>query len=110
MDPDTMSEKELRGALKKLLAEPADVIHEDKPARSADHPTMKPVALMARLVFNSTHAGDTVMDLFGGSGSTLVACEQIGRRCAMMERDPVYCDVIIKRWENLTGRTAERIA
>ena len=110
MDPDTMSEKELRGALKKLLAEPADVIHEDKPARSADHPTMKPVALMARLVFNSTHAGDTVMDLFGGSGSTLVACEQIGRRCAMMELDPVYCDVIIKRWENLTGRTAERIA
>lgn len=110
MDPDTMSERELRGALKKLLAEPADVIREDKPARSADHPTMKPVALMARLVFNSTHAGDTVMDLFGGSGSTLVACEQIGRRCAMMELDPVYCDVIIKRWENLTGRTAERIA
>lgn len=111
LDIEAMSEKDLRALLKKIITEnPSDVIHENKPARSADHPTMKPVGLMARLIFNSTHAGDTVMDLFGGSGSTLAACEQLHRRCAMMELDPVYCDVIIKRWENLTGKKAERIA
>jgi site-specific DNA-methyltransferase (adenine-specific) len=111
LDIEGMSERQAKDTLKKMLAEyPSDVIHEDKPARSADHPTMKPVALMARQVFNSTHAGDIVLDPFGGSGSTLAACEQIGRRCAIMELDPVYCDVIIKRWENLTGRTAERVA
>ena len=110
LDIEGMSERQAKDTLKKMLAEyPSDVIHEDKPARSADHPTMKPVALMARQIFNSTHAGDIVLDPFGGSGSTLAACEQIHRRCAIMELDPVYCDVIIKRWENLTGRTAERL-
>ena len=110
LDIENMSERELRATLKKMLAEPSDVINEAKPARNAEHPTMKPVPLMARLIFNSTHAGDTVLDLFGGSGSTLAACEQLHRRCAIMELDPVYCDVIIKRWENLTGKTAERVA
>lgn len=111
LDIESMSEREAKDTLKRIFAEhPSDIIHEDKPARSADHPTMKPVALIARQVFNSTHAGDIVLDPFGGSGSTLAACEQIGRRCAIMELDPVYCDVIIKRWENLTGRTAERLA
>lgn len=109
LDIENMSERELKATLKKMLAEPSDVINEAKPARNAEHPTMKPVPLMARLIFNSTHAGDTVLDLFGGSGSTLAACEQLHRRCAMMELDPVYCDVIIKRWENLTGKTAERV-
>ena len=85
------------------------VINEDKPARSAEHPTMKPVKLLARLIRNSTHPGDSVLDPFGGSGSTLIACEQLGRVCYTMELDPRYCDVIIDRWEKLTGQKAERL-
>lgn len=73
------------------------------------HPTQKPVALSARAIRSSTDFGDTVLDLFGGSGSTLIACEQMNRNCRMMELDPKYCDVIIKRWENLTGKRAELI-
>ena len=73
------------------------------------HPTQKPIALAARACKNSTKEGDVVLDLFGGSGSTLVACEQVGRRCLMMELDPRYCDVIVKRWEAYTGQTAVKI-
>ena len=82
------------------------VIHEDKPLRSAEHPTMKPVKLIAELVRNSSKPGETVFDPFGGSGSTLIACEQLGRCCYTIEFEPKYCDVIVKRWENLTGRKA----
>jgi site-specific DNA-methyltransferase (adenine-specific) len=74
------------------------------------HPTMKPIAVVSRAVQNSSKVGDFVLDLFGGSGSTLIACEQLNRKCFMMELDEHYCDVIITRWENLTGKTAERIA
>ena len=110
IDIEGMSEHQLRDTLRKILAEtPSDVIHENKPSRSAEHPTMKPVPLIARLIFNSSKPGETVMDLFGGSGSTMMACEQLHRRCAMMEYDPIYCDVIVKRWENLTGKKAERV-
>lgn len=70
------------------------------------HPTQKPVALSARAIKNSSKSGQIVLDLFGGSGSTLIACEQLKRKCRMMELDPHYCDVIIKRWENLTGKKA----
>lgn len=70
--------------------------------------TMKPIELVARAIRNSSDKGDIVLDQFGGSGSTLIACEQTGRRCRMMELDPHYCDVIVKRWETLTGRTADR--
>ena len=73
------------------------------------HPTMKPIAVVSRAVQNSSKNGDGVLDLFGGSGSTLIACEQLNRKCFMMELDEHYCDVIIQRWENLTGKTAERI-
>lgn len=73
------------------------------------HPTQKPIALSAWFVNRFTKAGDAVLDLFGGSGSTLIACEQLGRKCYMAEIDPHYCDVIIQRWENLTGRTATLI-
>lgn len=105
---DGMTEKEVRDTLKRMLAEiPTDTIHEDKPKASRDHPTMKPVSLIARLIFNSSHAGDTVMDLFGGSGTTMIACEQLHRKCVMMEYDPRYCDVIVKRWEALTGNKAK---
>ena len=71
------------------------------------HPTQKPVRLAERAILKSSNPGDIVLDCFGGSGSTLVACEQLGRTCRMMELDPVYCDVIIKRWEQLTGGKAE---
>ena len=73
------------------------------------HPTQKPVELPARAIRNSSKQSDVVMDLFGGSGSTLIACEQLNRRCRTMELDPKYCDVIIKRWETLTGKKAELI-
>ena len=83
------------------------VIYENKPTRSDIHPTMKPVKLMARLIKNSSKPGQTVLDLFGGSGTTMIACEQLKRKCCMMEFDPKYCDAILARWEKLTGRDAE---
>jgi DNA modification methylase len=70
-----------------------------RPARSELHPTMKPVELIAAMLTNSSRRGDTVLDLFGGSGSTLIACEQLGRRCLMVEVDPRYCDVIRRRYQ-----------
>lgn len=82
------------------------VIDFDRPNKNAEHPTMKPVGLMAYLIQNSTKEGDFVLDSFGGSGSTLIACEQTGRKCMTMELDPRYVDVIVKRWENLTGNKA----
>lgn len=85
------------------------VLEYNKPSRNEQHPTMKPVALVARLMENSSAEGDVVMDVFGGSGTTLVAAEQLGRTCYMMELDPHYCDVIIARWEELTGGKAERV-
>lgn len=73
------------------------------------HPTQKPVKLPATAIENTTNAEDIVLDLFGGSGSTLIACEQLNRTCYMMELDPKYCDVIIKRWESLTGEKAVKL-
>jgi site-specific DNA-methyltransferase (adenine-specific) len=77
-----------------------------RPKRSEEHPTMKPVDLVARALKNSSRAGDIVLDTFGGSGSTLVACEREGRVCRMAEIDPRYCDVIVSRWEQFTGQKA----
>ena len=85
------------------------VMDYDKPMRNALHPTMKPIPLIAYQVGNSSLRGDTVLDLFGGSGTTLMACEKLDRRCMMMEFDPRYCDVIVNRWENMTGKKAVRI-
>ena len=73
------------------------------------HPTQKPVALSERAIKNSTKQGNAVLDLFGGSGSTLLACEKTNRMCYVMELDPKYVDVIIKRWEDYTGKKAELI-
>lgn len=73
------------------------------------HPTMKPIELIANALQNSTKQNDLVLDLFGGSGSTLIACEQLDRECYMMELDPHYADVIIKRWEDFTGKKAVKI-
>lgn len=86
------------------------VLDFDKPAKSDMHPTMKPIPLFATLIQNSSRKGDVVLDIFGGSGTTLMACEQIGRRCRMIELDPIYCQVIINRWEEYTGKKAEKIA
>ena len=74
--------------------------------REGLHPTMKPVSLLCHALQNSSKSGDDVLDLFGGSGSTLIACEKTARDCRMMELDPKYVDVIIKRWEQFTGQTA----
>lgn len=105
-----LPEKRVREILSEMLAKtPTDVIHEKRPSANADHPTMKPVPLLARLIHNSSRRGETVMDPFGGSGSTLMACEQLGRRCVMMEYDPRFADVIVRRWEEYTGHKAERV-
>lgn len=83
------------------------VLEFDRPTRSLEHPTMKPVALFAYEIQNSANKGGLVLDLFGGSGTTIIACEQLKRKCYTMELDPHYCDVIITRWEKLTGKEAK---
>lgn len=83
-----------------------EVWEVDRPMRSELHPTMKPIELCAIGIANSSNSGDSVLDLFGGSGSTLIACEQLKRDCMMMEISETYCDVIIRRWEEFTGKTA----
>ena len=88
----------------------SDVWDFDRPKRSDEHPTMKPVALVARAITNSSAKGNLVLDLFGGSGTTLIAAEETGRACCMMELDPKYVDVIINRWEQITGKKAVRIS
>lgn len=84
----------------------SDVWDIARPKKSEEHPTMKPVELVEKAINNSSKPGDVVIDLFGGSGTTLIASEQTKRRCRMMELDPKYCDVIITRWETLTGQKA----
>lgn len=81
----------------------------DKPRKCDLHPTMKPVELVENALLNSSQKNDVILDLFGGSGTTLIACEQLGRKCCSMEFDAHYCDVIIARWEKLTGKQAEKI-
>ena len=85
---------------------PTTVIREDKPTKNPDHPTMKPVKLIARFVRNSSRPQEKIIDLFGGSGSTLMAAEQLGRKAYIMEYDPRFVDVIVKRWETFTGKKA----
>jgi DNA modification methylase len=79
---------------------------ENKPAANRDHPTSKPVALVERAILNSSGPGDVIVDLFGGSGSTLIACHRRARKCRLMEIDPLYADVIVRRWEAYTGQRA----
>ena len=85
------------------------ILSFDKPQRSDLHPTMKPIPLFDYQIKNSSKAGDIVLDLFGGSGTSIMACEQDGRTCYTMEFDPKYVDVIIKRWEEFTGKKAKLI-
>ena len=85
-----------------------DVWFVNKPRVNDLHPTMKPVELVERAVQNSSKSRDIVLDCFGGSGTTLIACEKSGRQARLIELDPKYCDVIVKRWEEFTGKTAVR--
>jgi DNA modification methylase len=83
-----------------------DVWFFNKPQKNDLHPTMKPVELVCQAVKNSSKSKDIVLDSFGGSGSTLIACEKLGRQARLIELDPIYCDVIVKRWEEFTGKNA----
>lgn len=107
-----MSEEQMKAeikALRKELVERTTIYREDKPSANAVHPTMKPLELGAQQIVNSTRPEESVLDIFGGSGSTLMAAEQLGRKCYTMELDPHYVDVIIDRWEEHTGEEAELI-
>ena len=108
LDLDKMKKDELLALLKRILNNtPTTVIDEDKPLRSDDHPTMKPVPLIARLIKNSSMQDNIVLDPFGGSGSTLIACEQLDRQCYTVELDPKFCDVIVRRYIEYAGTDAE---
>jgi site-specific DNA-methyltransferase (adenine-specific) len=96
---EKMSKTELKELVHALQQKTeTSVIYCDKPTKCNLHPTMKPVALVARFMRNSSHGGDIVLDAFGGSGTTVIAATQLKRKCRMMELDPHYCDVIRKRW------------
>jgi site-specific DNA-methyltransferase (adenine-specific) len=82
------------------------ILEFDKPSRNGEHPTMKPVGLFEYQMLNNTKGGDIVLDSFGGSGTTIIAAEKNGRRGYLMELDPKYCDVIVKRWQEFTGKAA----
>lgn len=85
------------------------IIEEDKPINNSMHPTMKPLKLIGRLIKNSSKKNEKILDLFGGSGSTLITCEQLDRKCYTMELDERYASIIIKRYEELTGNEAKRV-
>lgn len=107
-----MSEKEKDDYIKELEAYISDgttTLLYDKPVKSEYHPTTKPVKLIAEQVSRSSRIGESVMDLFGGSGTTLLACEELNRKCYMMEYEPKYIDIIIQRWEEMTGKKAVKI-
>lgn len=84
-----------------------DVWFIERTKKNELHPTMKPLELCSKAISDSSKQNGTVLDLFGGSGSTLIACEQLNRKCYMMELDPKYCEVICQRWEKLTGKKRE---
>lgn len=96
----------IRGTDLTVESVPGSVLLENKPAASDYHPTMKPVQLLLRLIRNSSQIGETVLDPFGGSGSTLIAAHMAQRRCSTVELDPKYCDCIVRRWQEFTGRQA----
>ena len=108
LDIESMKKDDLKKTLKAILTNYTEttILDEKKPTKDDLHPTMKPIPLIARQIKNSSRPGEKVLDLFGGSGTTLIACEQLGRKCYMMEYDPVYADVIIDRYERFTGKKA----
>jgi site-specific DNA-methyltransferase (adenine-specific) len=108
LDIEKLSKAEMKDLLTQIFGgdTPTSVIDCDKPKKNPDHPTMKPVPLIGKLINNSSRRKDIVLDIFGGSGTTLIAAEQLGRCCRMVEFEPIYVDVIIKRWEEMTGMKA----
>ena len=108
IDLKKLKKEEMLELLQKIYSDkvPTTVLYEDKPLVNDIHPTMKPIKLMAQLIRNSTEPEQSVLDIFGGSGSTLMACEQLNRTCYTMELDPRYVDCIIDRWEKFTGQKA----
>lgn len=97
------------GRHKFVKSKDKSVLFYPKPNKSVLHPTMKPIGLLRRLILNSSNRGEVVYDCFGGSGSTLIACEQTKRKCLMVELDPEYCQTIIDRWQKLTSEKARQI-
>lgn len=123
LGPDATVERTAEGHWKILLGDrlfifsgaqlqvqelPTTVLYCDKPTANPEHPTMKPIALVSRFLNNSSIPGHVVLDPFGGSGSTLMACEKSGRKARLIEIEEKYCDVIVSRWEKHTGRKAKR--
>lgn len=111
VDFKKLSKSELQAMLEDIFSDrvPTTVLYEDKPLINDIHPTMKPIKLMARLVANSSKPGWNVLDLFGGSGSTMMACEQLGRNCYSMEVSPRYVSAMIQRWHTFTGEQVYRL-
>lgn len=111
LDFEKMKKDEMKQLLEEIYSDKLakTVIRENKPLINDLHPTMKPIRMCAELIKHSTKEEEIVLDLFGGSGSTLIACEQLNRKCYMMEYDPHYVDVIIARWEKFTGNKAVKV-
>lgn len=108
-DFNKLTKEQAIGLLKQIYLLPTTIIREDKPLKNDLHPTMKPVRMIASLIRNSSKPNEIVLDVCGGSGSTLMACEQLGRKCFINELDPKYCDVILQRWEDFTKQKAELV-
>lgn len=106
-DARTLDKRQLLALVRDLRnARAGDAVRFERPMRADLHPTMKPVGLVALMVGNSSRRGELVLEPFGGSGTTMIACENLGRRAALLELDPGYCDVIVDRWQRHTGGTA----
>lgn len=109
IDPSKLNKRELVALVRAMRTDrDTTVVRVDKPSRNELHPTSKPVALIQHCLRNSSQRGDRVLDPFGGSGSTMIAAETLGRTAYLAELDPKYCDVIVRRWEDFTGRAASR--
>lgn len=104
-----LSKPELKDLVHALRGDNGSVVYCDKPQHSRLHPTMKPIKLVAKFIYNSSEEGDPIADIFGGSGTTIIAAEQLNRKCYTMEIDPHYASVIIDRYEKFTGCEAVRI-
>jgi DNA modification methylase len=107
LDIDKMKKDELVAMLKQIKEQmPTTIVRHDRPTKSDLHPTMKPVGLVQRMIEWSSMDGWIVLDLFGGSGSTMIACQKANRQARLMELDPKFVDVIVKRWQDFTGKIA----
>lgn len=111
LDLNKMKKEEMKQLIIDMLKDtiPTTVVKYDKPLKNDLHPTMKPVPMCGQMIKNSSRNKEIVLDLFGGSGSTLIACEQLNRQCYTMELDEKYASVIVDRWEKFTGKVAKKI-